>query len=519
VIDKTVADRLVQAPGEALGASSYIEAPAREIAAEARNSAGEAQAPFSSVVPAIIGSALLMQTLNATVLANALPTMARSFHEDPVHLNTAITVYLLASAIFLPVSGWAADRFGARRIFVFAIVAYAAACAGCGIAQSLPQLLGARFLEGAAGAMMGPVGRLVLLRSTPKHNLVRAMSVLVMPALLGPVIGPPIGGAIVTYGSWRWIFFFNLPIAAVGVALVLRFIQDVREHNPPPLDWPGLILTGLGMAAVVYGFENIGRGPLPPWAVATLMAGGAVLLAIYAWHAARTEHAILDLKLLKIRTFAASVVGGAFMRMGMGATPFMLALLLQIAFGLSAFQAGMMTFASAAAALVMKTCAPPILARFGFRTTLSVNAVVVAVFFMAYALFRPDTPHWLIYAVLLGGGFFRSLQFTSLNGLAFADIDHVQMSRASTMSTMGQQLSQSIGIGLAAVLLHLSLAHAHVRHLTAPIIAPAFIVIGVVALVPLLFFLPLPQDAGDELHGRARQAGRRRSPLRRARDH
>jgi Na+/melibiose symporter-like transporter len=207
---------------------------------------------------------------------------------------------------------------------------------------------------------------------------------------------------------------------------------------------------------------------------------------------------------LKIQTFFASVIGGAFMRMGVGATPFMLALLLQVAFGLSALQAGLMTFASAAAALVMKTCAPPILARFGFKRTLSVNAVIVAATFMAYALFRPGTPHWLIYAVLLTGGFFRSLQFTSLNGVAFADVDHVQMSRASTLSTMGQQLSQSIGIGMAATFLHLSMIAHHARSLTAPIIGPAFIAVGAVALAGVLFFLPLPANAGEALHGAQR---------------
>jgi len=507
----SAADGPIQAPGEILGATMFTEPPGWEIAAEAADLPDRgAEERFSSLVPAIIGSALLMQTLNATVLSTALPTMARALHEDPIHLNTAITVYLLASAVFLPISGWAADRFGARRIFVIAIVAYALSCAAAGFAQNLTELLVARAFEGAAGAMMGPVGRLVLLRSTAKHNLVRAMSVLVMPALLGPVVGPPIGGFIVTYWSWRWIFFFNLPIALLGVVLVLRFIKDVREENPAPLDWPGLILTGLGMASVVYGFENLGRGPLPLWATAALMTFGAACLAVYAWHAARTPHAILDLKLLKIRTFSASVVGGAFMRMGMGATPFMLALLLQVAFGLTALQAGLMTFASAAAALVMKTCAPPILARFGFRTTLSVNTIIVAVTFMAYALFRPTTPHWLIYAVLLTGGFFRSLQFTSLNGLAFADVDHAQMSRASTMSTMGQQLSQTVGIGMAAVLLHLSLAHAHAGRLTAATIAPTFLVIGAVALVPLLFFLPLPNNAGAELHGSPRNRRSRR---------
>ena len=474
--------------------------------AEADAAPAQAAEGFSSLVPAIIGGALMMQTLSATVIANALPTMARSFHEDPIRLNTAITIYLLASAVFLPVSGWMADRFGAKRIFLIAIVAYAASCAACGFAQNLTQMLIARACEGAAGAMMGPVGRLVLLRSTPKHNLVRAMSVLTMPALLGPVIGPPIGGFIITYGSWRWIFFLNLPIAVLGVALVWKFIDDVREKDTAGLDWIGLVLTGVGMAAVVWGFDNLGRGPMPPWAIAVMMGGGAALLALYVWHAARAANPILDLDLLKIRTFSASVIGGAFMRMGMGASPFMLAMLLQVAFGMSALQAGLMTFASAAAALVMKTCAPPILARFGFKRTLVVNAVIVAGTFMAYALFAPDTPHWLIYTVLLTGGFFRSLQFTSLNGLAFADVDHVRMSRASTLSTMAQQLSQTIGIGLAATFLHLSLIAHHTRALSAPIIGPAFIAVGAVALISVLFFLPLPANAGEGLHGRPRGA-------------
>jgi len=501
-------DLALSAAGEAMGVTEYIEPPRRELVAEAAGVDGKDAEPFSSLVPAIIGGALMMQTLSATVIANALPTMARSFGEDPVRLNTTISIYLLASAVFLPISGWMADRFGAKRVFVIAIVAYAAACAACGLATNLPEMLAARAFEGAAGAMMMPVGRLVLLRSTAKHNLVRAMSVLTMPALLGPVIGPPIGGLIITYGSWRWIFFLNLPIAAVGVFLVTRYIKDVREEDTAPLDWTGLVLTGLGMAAVVWGFDNLGRGPLPPWAIAALMAGGAALLAVYAWHATRVSNAILDLNLLKIDTFYASTVGGAFLRMGMGAMPFMLAMLLQVAFGLTALQAGLMTFASAAAAIVMKTCAPPILQRFGFKRTLIANAAIVSVSFMAYALFKPGTPHWLIYAVLLTGGFFRSLQFTSLNGMAFADIDHPRMSRASTMSTMGQQLSQSMGIGIAATFLHLSRVAHHAPQLTADIIGPAFIAVGVLSLVSVLFFVPLPANAGDALHGGPR-GGRR----------
>jgi len=458
--------------------------------------------PFSSLVPAIIGAAMLMQTLSATVIANALPAMSVTLHVDPVQLNTTITVYLLALAVFLPVSGWAADRFGAKRVFLIAIGLYAASCAACGFATNLPELLVARVCEGAAGALMGPVGRLVLLRSTPKHDLVRAMSVLTMPSMLGPVIGPPIGGFIVTYVSWRWIFFLNLPIAALGLVLVSRYIADIKAEDAGPLDWIGMILTGLGMAAVVFAFENLGRPHLPAALVPGLMAGGLALLGAYAWHAGRISFAILDLGLFRIRTFFASVVGGAFMRMGVGATPFLLAMLLQVAFGLSALQAGLMTFASAAAALVMKTSVPPILARFGFRTTLSVNAVIVGLSFMSYALIARTTPHWVIYAVLLTGGFFRSLQFTALNGLAFADIEQPQLSRASTMSAMGQRLAQSIGIGLAATMLRLF--ETRTGRVTAAVVDPAFLVVGAVALVSALFFVVLPANAGAELHGKPR---------------
>jgi EmrB/QacA subfamily drug resistance transporter len=464
--------------------------------------------PFSSLVPAIIGAANLMMTLSATVIANALPAMSHSFHVDPIQLNTTITVYLLALAVFLPVSGWAADRFGAKRVFLVAIVFYAASCAACGFATNLTELLMARFCEGAAGALVGPVGRLVLLRSTPKHDLVRAMSVLTMPSLLGPVVGPPIGGFIVTYFAWQWIFFLNIPIAALGVFLVSKYIVDIKEEEAAPLDWVGMILTGVGMAAVVFGFESLGKAGLPIWEVPGLLGGGLAFLLVYAAYARRVPHAILDLKLFKIPTFFASIVGGTFMRMGVGATPFLLALLLQVAFGLSALQAGLMTFASAAAALVMKTAAPPILDRFGFRKTLSVNAVVVGVSFMAYAVLSPGTPHWVIYVILLTGGFFRSLQFTALNGLSYADIEQPQMSRASTMSTMGQRLAQSIGIGFAATLLRLFQSHAPGHHLSAGDIAPAFWIIGGVALISGLFFVAMPADAGASLQGRRAKARR-----------
>jgi EmrB/QacA subfamily drug resistance transporter len=475
-----------------------IGAPAPEAAAP--RDAGAVTRGW--LVPAIIGSALLMQTLNATVIVNALPAMAHAFGVQPLRLNIAITVYLLSAAIFLPLSGWLADRFGARRIFMGSIVLYAAGSVACGFADSLWHLILARFAQGAAGATLMPVGRLVLLRTTAKRDLVGAMSVVTMPALLGPVLGPVLGGAIVTFADWRWIFFMNLPIAVTGLILVYRFVPEVREQGATPVDIPGIVLTGLGLAALIFGFENLGRDALGPWSVAGLFTVGLLSLGAYGWHAGRTPHAVINLSIFRTQTFSASVIGGGFMRVAMGANPFLLAMLLQVAFGLSAFAAGLMTFISAVGALVMKTAAPPILRRFGFRSVLLVNAVIVGLSFMAYALFRPDWPHWAIMIVLGVGGFFRSLQFTSLNGMAFADIDQDQMSRAATTSSMVQQLVQSIGIGLSASLLHLLMTLRGETRLTAEAVSPAFVIVGLVTMISMFWFARLPADAGDEMNGR-----------------
>lgn len=454
------------------------------------------------LVPAIIGSALLMQTLNATVIANALPAMAHTFGVAPLRLNIAITIYLLSAAIFLPLSGWLADRFGARRVFMSSIVLYAVGSIACGLSHSLWELIGARFIQGAAGATLMPVGRLVLLRTTPKSELVGALSVVTMPALLGPVFGPVLGGAIVTFADWRWIFFMNLPIAVSGLILVYRFVPEVRENDPPPVDIPGILLAGIGLAALIFGFESLGRDAVSPTLIAALFGGGLTALAAYGWHARRTPHAAVDLKIFRKATFSASVLGGGFMRVAMGANPFLLAMLLQVAFGLSAFVAGTMTCISALGALLMKTAAPPILRRFGFRSVLLVNAFIVAASFMAYALFRPDWPHWAIAVVLGVGGFFRSLQFTSLNGMAYADIDQDQMSKAATTSSMAQQLVQSIGIGLSASLLAMLMRLQGETKLTVAVVSPAFIIVGLVTLGSVFWFLRLPADAGDEMNGR-----------------
>jgi len=459
-------------------------------------------ARMSRYAPLIIGSALMMQTLDATVISNALPTMARSLHEDPLTLNLAITSYLLASAVFLPISGWVADRFGAKLVFRAAMVLFAISSLCCGLSQSLPELIAARMLQGMAGAMMAPVGRLVVLRSVPKSELVGAMAYLTMPALLGPVLGPPIGGFIVTHWSWRWIFYINIPICIVGVSLITLFIPNIKEETREPLDWRGFLLTGLGLAGMVYGFENVGRGVLAPAIVAALLFGGAGFLGLYGWHARRHPYPLLDLSVFKLRSFVASNIGGLFLRMGMGATPFLLAMLLQMAFGLSALAAGMMTFTSAAGALVMRTSARPILHRLGFKRVLVVNTVIVGAIFMGYSLFRATTPHYLIIGTLLVGGFFRSLQFTAMQALTYSDVPQEKMSRASSMAAMIQQLSQSLGIGFAALLIGaLRNAH-HAKAMSAADVSPAFLAIGVMTLMGLFFFVPLPANIGAEVSGK-----------------
>jgi EmrB/QacA subfamily drug resistance transporter len=455
------------------------------------------------LVPMIIGAAMLMQTLDSTVIINALPTMARALHENPIVLDQAITTYLLSIAVFLPISAWAADRFGAKRLFRTAIVGFALSSLLCGLAQNLPMLVMARILQGMAGAMIVPVGRLVLLRTVPKSELVQAMSWLTIPAVLGPVIGPPIGGFIVTNFSWRWIFFINLPIGALGVVLTSLYMPEVREALSDRLDLRGFLLSGCGLAGLVYGFDNLGRGMLPGWAVAALLGGGALCCLLYAVHARREPRPILDLSLLRIPTFLVATVGGTFARLIIGATPFLLALLLQIGFGLSALASGLLTFVGAVGALVMKTTARPIIDFFGFKTVLIGNSMVIAVSTACYALFRQDSPHWVLLLVLLVSGFFRSLQFTALNSMAFADVPSPQMSRASSLSAVFQQLAQSIGIGIAALLVHYTMVWRGSQLVDAGNIAPAFIVVAILSLISLAFFIPLSKHAGAELSGRA----------------
>jgi EmrB/QacA subfamily drug resistance transporter len=458
-------------------------------------------------VTLIVAVALFMETMDSTVIATSLPAIAADLGEDPIALKLALTSYLLSLAVFIPVSGWMADRFGARTVFRAAIVVFTLGSASCGFAQGLPDFVLFRIIQGMGGAMMVPVGRLVILRSIPKAELISALAWLTVPALMGPVIGPPLGGFISTVFSWRWIFWINIPIGLLGVYLATRFIANFREEAVPPLDLKGFFLSGIGLSGIAFGFTTIGQGLFPTPIVIGLFAIGTTGVWLYVRHARKVPNPLLDLDLLKIDTFFASVVGGFLFRIGVGASPFLLPLFFQLGFGMTPLQSGMLTFATAVGAIAMKTTAAPILRRIGFKRVLVCNAVITAAFTAVAALFTAATPAAVILAVLLVGGFFRSLQFTAINSIAYADVDERSMSKATSFASVVQQLSMSAGVATGALVLEFERMGREGHHVLASDFPPAFLVVAALAASSALIFARLPKDAGSSLATRARPVG------------
>lgn len=453
------------------------------------------------VVPLIVATALLMENIDSSVLSTSLPQIAADLGSDPIHLKLVLTTYLLALAVFIPASGWAADRFGARLIFRWAIVVFALGSIACGLSQNLLELVAARALQGIGGSMMTPVGRLIVLRATPKAGLVGALAWLTVPALLGPVMGPPLGGYITTYWDWRWIFWINIPIAVVGVVLASLYIPNLREAEVRRFDSLGFVLLGPGLAGFLTGATLLGLSLASPWLVLLLMLGGIALIAAYVFHALRTPEPMVDLRLLKIPTFRISATAGTMFRVGVGALPFLLPLMLQLGFGLNPFQSGMLTFVSGLGALAMKFTAQPILRALGFRKVLALNAMLSAAFILLPAFFTPQTPWLWMAGVLFIGGLSRSLQFTSVNAIAYADVGSERLSSATSFSAVLQQLSGSIGITLAAMVLE---GAGWARGGTATDLANfpiVFVLIAAMSVASGLVFLRLGPEAGSVLVG------------------
>ncbi len=456
--------------------------------------------PDRILLPLIVACALFMENLDSTVLTTALPAIAADFGASPIHLKLALTSYLLALAVFIPASGWLADRYGARAIFRLAILIFTLGSIACGLSNSIPEIVAARVVQGIGGSMMMPVGRLVILRSIPKSELVGSLAWLTVPALLGPVMGPPVGGFITTYFEWRWIFWINVPVGVLGLVLATLYLPDIRGEARQRFDGTGFTLSALGLALFMTGSTTLGLRLIPTAAVLAILAGGVVLLALYTVRSRRVAAPIIDLSLLRIPTMRASLLGTLLFRIGVGATPFLLPLMLQLGFGMSPFQSGMITFAAAIGAIAMKFAAPPILRRFGFRAVLIANAVIAGAFVMLPAAFTPATPVALMTGLLLIGGFFRSLQFTSVNALAFADVPPERMSGATTLTSVAQQLSLSLGISIGAIVLELTV-QATGGPMGAADFTPAFIVVGMLAALSAIPFALLARDAGREVSG------------------
>ncbi|HTB28716.1 MAG TPA: DHA2 family efflux MFS transporter permease subunit [Steroidobacteraceae bacterium] len=456
-----------------------------------------AGAPASRFMPVVMASALFMDLLDTAALGTALPTMAREFHTEPVHFKLALTAYLMTMAILVPASGWLADRFGARRVFVNAVRIYLIGSLCCGLSNSLAQLVAARVLQGIGGAMMTPVARLIVVAMTPREQLVSAMNIFTMPAVLGPLLGPPLAGFLLQVASWRWIFFLNLPVGILGIVTVLRVLPRLRHPHPGPFDALGFVTAGLGIVGTIGLAESMGSGLLSGRVRLVVAICTLALWVFFARHALRARCPILNLRLFTVRTFRASMVGGAILRLGMGATPFLVPLQLQSALHWPPVKAGLVMSVMMLGSLLARFGGTVAVRLAGFRRSLLVTAVLAALLTAAPASFALDTQVACVCMALLAVGFFRAAHYVAATAIGFADVPPGEVSRASTLSTVIQQLSLSFGISFAGAALYLSAGDSTP---TRPhqFVTP-FLALGVVSFLALPVYAVLDAQAGSHM--------------------
>jgi EmrB/QacA subfamily drug resistance transporter len=455
------------------------------------------------VIWLIVATAFFMENLDGTVIATALPQMARSFGTNPVALSIGMTSYLVSLAVFIPVSGWVADRFGTRSVFSWAVVAFTVSSVLCALSGSVLEFTAARIVQGIAGAMMVPVGRLVVLHSTEKKDLVNAMSFIVWPGLVAPVIGPPLGGFFATYLSWHWIFLLNVPLGIVGVFLIRRYIPNVQSGQRRPLDVPGFFLTALSLSGLMIGVELLGQTG-SHWVYGFAFLAASALLGVFAVrHLNNSPHPLTDLAVLRVQPFRISVLPGTLSRTTLSVLPFLMPLMFQLAFGMNAFMSGLLFAASMVGNLGMKIATTQTLRRFGFRGVLIGNNIIIVASIILCGLLTADTPILIVIVVMLVSGLTRSMQFTSLTSMAFCEVPQPQMSSANTLFSTTQQLSLGLGIALGAVTLHLAAA---LRGATDGVYNTgdfrfALFTVATISLLTTLGFMRLKKNAGSEVTG------------------
>ncbi|OPX09624.1 MFS transporter [Mycobacterium sp. AT1] len=447
----------------------------------------------------LVAGAFFMEIVDATIINPAIPLIASSFGVDPVDVNLAISAYLVTLAVLIPASGWVADRFGARPVFAAAIAIFTLASLGCALSVSLPMLVGMRVLQGVGGAMMVPVGRLAVLRVSGKASLVRTIALLTWPALAAPVLAPVLGGAIATLGSWRWIFFVNIPIGVVGFLLSLKLISGERDPVPRPLDWRGLLVLGAGIAAALMALESI-RVAGTDWLL--VAAGGAtapVLLAVAAWHLLHTRHPLIELRVLRVPTLRITVTAGSLYRLVITAVPFLLPLQFQLVFGWTPFLSGLLVAVLFVGNIAIKPATTPLMRRFGIRRVLIVNGVLSVGCYGLLASLGPMTPVAVIGVVLFLSGVLRSVGFTAYVTLAFSDVDGDHLTHANTLNAAVQELASGLGIAVAALLLSTLTPLAVTPHTA---YAWTFLVLGALMALTVVESFRLPRDAAAAVTAR-----------------
>ena len=460
-----------------------------------------------SISPAalLVAGAFFMEFIDGTVIATALPDMAKSFGVQAVDLNIGISAYLITLAVLIPASGWIADRFGARKIFTLALAIFTLASVLCGLSTTLESFLAMRILQGVGGALMVPVGRLAVLRITPKHQLITAIATLTWPALVAPIIGPPLGGFITSYANWRWIFFINVPLGLLAIALALRFIPNIRDDDRRPFDLPGFLATAIAMVSLVYAMELLGSQHPESGLTIALLALGVGTFAFSLRHFRRAAWPMIRLDAMQVPTFRVTMYGGSLFRASISAVPFLLPLMFQVGFGMNAFQAGSLVLAVFVGNLTIKPATTPLIRWLGFKKLLLINGALNVLALLACALITPSTPVWLILLVLYLGGVFRSIQFTGISTLAFADVPSAQMSYANTLFSTATQLAVGLGISLGAIGIRIG---ANVSEWLGMSAIPgisfrlAFVAIALICLIGMVDTLRLVKDAGSAVSAR-----------------
>ncbi|HAT2744959.1 TPA: MFS transporter [Citrobacter farmeri] len=448
----------------------------------------------------LVAGAFFMEFIDGTVIATALPDMAKSFGVQAVDLNIGISAYLITLSVLIPASGWIADRFGARKIFTLALAIFTLASVLCGLSTTLESFLAMRILQGVGGALMVPVGRLAVLRTTPKHQLITAIATLTWPALVAPIIGPPLGGFITSYANWRWIFFINVPLGLLAIVLALRFIPTIRDDDRRPFDLAGFIATAIAMVSLVYAMELLGAQHPEGVLTIALLALGVGTFAFSLRHFRRADYPMIRLDALQVPTFRVTMYGGSLFRASISAVPFLLPLMFQVGFGMNAFQAGSLVLAVFVGNLTIKPATTPLIRWLGFKKLLLINGALNVLALLACALLTPSTPVWLILLILYLGGVFRSIQFTGISTLAFADVPSVQMSYANTLFSTATQLAVGLGISLGAIGIRIG---ANVSEWLGINAVPgisfrlAFVAIALICLIGMVDTLRLAKDAGS----------------------